>query len=395
MPRVATLLYLSNSRIPSEKAHAKQILKTCAALAGLTDLLLVHAKRQNREWLQNVQNVQAFYALPRPVARQTVPSIDVFDPIARLPLGLQDLGFRFAFGLQFASHHMALAAWLAGKTAGYYYTRDSLTAALCVLLGKRPIFFEAHTFPSSATGLRLQKWLVPRLDGISVLTTPLAALYQALNPRRLTIIPDAADIENFNRVSQAAARSELQLEAAQKYVLYVGQLYAWKGLSTLIEAARQLPQAQVLVVGGTPEDLPRLRAELHASGVHNFRLQGFVPPTQVPTYLAAADVLVLPNTAKAAISRLYTSPLKLFEYMAAQRPIVASDLPSLRDILTPQHNAVLVTPDDPTALAAGIAQVLADPHLAERLTRQAAEDVKQYSWEQRATRIWQFIQSAS
>jgi glycosyltransferase involved in cell wall biosynthesis len=131
------------------------------------------------------------------------------------------------------------------------------------------------------------------------------------------------------------------------------------------------------------------------AGVHNFRLQGFVPPTQVPTYLAAADVLVLPNTAKAAISRLYTSPLKLFEYMAAQRPIVASDLPSLRDILTPQHNAVLVTPDDPTALAAGIAQVLADPHLAERLTRQAAEDVKQYSWEQRATRIWQFIQSAS
>ena len=101
---------------------------------------------------------------------------------------------------------------------------------------------------------------------------------------------------------------------------------------------------------------------------------------------------MLPNTAQAAISREHTSPLKLFEYMAAGRPIVASDLPSLREVLRHGDNAWLVQPDDPAALAQGIQHLLAEPALAARLAAQAQEEVQAYTWEQRAERILSFVE---
>jgi len=80
-----------------------------------------------------------------------------------------------------------------------------------------------------------------------------------------------------------------------------------------------------------PSDVERTRA--HAEGLSNVRIDGFQPPARVPLYLAAADLAALPNRSKPEISAKYTSPLKAFEYMASGLPIVASDLPSLREVL--------------------------------------------------------------
>ena len=134
------------------------------------------------------------------------------------------------------------------------------------------------------------------------------------------------------------------------------------------------------------------RALARAMNLANVVFAGHVAPERVPLYQAAADVLVLPNTAQATISREHTSPLKLFEYMAAGRPIVASDLPSLREVLRHGDNAWLVQPDDPAALAQGIQHLLAEPTLAARLAAQAQEEVQAYTWEQRAERILSFVE---
>jgi glycosyltransferase involved in cell wall biosynthesis len=97
-------------------------------------------------------------------------------------------------------------------------------------------------------------------------------------------------------------------------------------------------------------------------------------------------VLALPNPSS-AISTLFTSPLKLFEYMAAGRPIVASDLPAIREVLHHDVDALLVAAGDPAALAAGIERVLADPGLARRLAEAALSAVPAYSWDRRAERL--------
>ena len=94
--------------------------------------------------------------------------------------------------------------------------------------------------------------------------------------------------------------------------------------------------------------------------------------------------------AKEDISKYYTSPMKLFEYMAVGRPIVASHIPSIAEILN-EENSVLVKPDDPEALARGIRFVLENNEFAEKISSQAYIDVQKYTWEARAKLISDFI----
>ena len=102
-------------------------------------------------------------------------------------------------------------------------------------------------------------------------------------------------------------------------------------------------------------------------------------------------MIVLPNSARSEISARYTSPLKLFEAMASGRPIVASDLPSLREVLRDDVNAVLVAPDDPGALAAGLSRVFSDEPLRRRLAGQARREVEPFDWSARGVAVARFL----
>lgn len=388
-------VYLTNSRLPGEKAHAIQIMKTCAALAAHADVRVIHAQRTNRPWLRSIVDLQTFYDIPTDVPRRAIPSLDLFDIVPRLPLGHRR-AYQFVFAIQTLTYHLALIPMLLGLSADVYYTRDSLTAALLVLFRPRRrkhVFFEAHTFPSSQVGLHLQRWLIARIGGLIVLTQALAQRYGELGcpAQRMTVVPDAADIDAFGRCSKAQARQELGVGQDTYIVGYVGQMYDWKGVDVLVAAAQELPQFQVWLIGGTPEERPRIEQLVDDLAVCNVTLIGYVTPAEVPRYLAAADVLVLPNSGRSDISRYYTSPLKLFEYMAAGRPIVASDLPSLREVVTDHRTALLIPPDDPVALAGAIRRLWQDPGLAEDLAARARQVAHEYTWEKRAARIMGFL----
>jgi glycosyltransferase involved in cell wall biosynthesis len=158
-----------------------------------------------------------------------------------------------------------------------------------------------------------------------------------------------------------------------------------------------VPEARGVIIGGLPgePDLERLRARADAAGVTNrVTFTGLVEPARVPGLLAGADALVLPNPAS-AISTAFTSPLKLFEYMAAGRAIVASDLPAIREVLEDGVNALLVTPGDAEALAAGIRRLMDDPALAMRLAGAAFATVHQYTWARRAERLERLLLAAA
>jgi len=116
----------------------------------------------------------------------------------------------------------------------------------------------------------------------------------------------------------------------------------------------------------------------------------------VPRYLKAADVVVLPNSRNSRqkrfsiYSRYDTSPIKLFEYLASGAPIVASDLPSIREIVS-EEEVFFVKPDDPQELAQGIERLLTDQEFARTLSSRALERSKEYTWEKRAKKIVEFI----
>jgi len=144
------------------------------------------------------------------------------------------------------------------------------------------------------------------------------------------------------------------------------------------------------MVGGTKEQLLQFP---ECAGVQNDEsviVKAHEPSELIPAYLSAADVLVLPNEPVSEESIRYTSPIKLFEYMASGRPIVASDLPSIREILS-EEIAVFVQPDNKEDLARGIAIALKDSVLGEKLASKAREKVAQWTWQKRAENLRKII----
>jgi glycosyltransferase involved in cell wall biosynthesis len=160
-------------------------------------------------------------------------------------------------------------------------------------------------------------------------------------------------------------------------------LFGWKGVDDLVSAAANLPGCRISVIGGSPEQVARLREGAPAAGA-KIEFLGQLPHAQVAQALQAACIAVLPN--RDAPDSRFTSPIKLFEYMAAGCAVVASDLPSLRDILT-DDEAVWVKPGDPAGLAAGIRSLVADPERARRLGALLREKARAYTWRARAQKL--------
>jgi glycosyltransferase involved in cell wall biosynthesis len=156
---------------------------------------------------------------------------------------------------------------------------------------------------------------------------------------------------------------------------------------------RSVESAELVVVGGLPPepDLDRLKdLAARLSLEDRVRFRGFVPPPSLATERAKTDVFVIPLL-DSTTARLFTSPLKLFEAMASGRPVVASDLPAIREILEHERNALLVPPGDARALAAAVERLLRDSALSAKLAARAFEDVKAYSWDRRAQAIEDFL----
>ncbi|MCC7509409.1 MAG: glycosyltransferase family 4 protein [Planctomycetes bacterium] len=174
-------------------------------------------------------------------------------------------------------------------------------------------------------------------------------------------------------------------------IVYAGQLYAWKGVPTLLEAMTHLPNARLAVVGGNKEEEVAHARSLAASHGVADRVQflGHVPHAEVQPHLQAARCAVIP-LGHDLLARRFTSPIKVFEYMAAGVPIVAADLPTIREVLRDGENALLYPPTDARALAAQVQRVLSDDTLADKLRSTALRELHAFSWDERARRIMEF-----
>jgi glycosyltransferase involved in cell wall biosynthesis len=238
-----------------------------------------------------------------------------------------------------------------------------------------------------------------RADGYVTITKGLAAaLASRFGPRAsVVVVPDGARIAPSGRHSGTAQGEPLApsppalgLRPLRPVtVAYAGHLYAWKGVDVLLEAIARVPNVSGLVIGGHEKetDLARLRALATRLGIEDrVTFTGHLLPSAVSARIAQADVLALPNRAS-AISTHSTSPLKLFEYMAAGKAIVASNLPAIREVLADEVNALLVAPGDAEAMAAGIRRLASDPALRSRLGGRARGAAEEYSWDRRAERL--------
>lgn len=387
------LVLVANARIPSQRAQSVQLMHSASAFqrAGAAVTLLT-AERRKKVALPAGQDVFSFYGVAddaRPKL-ETAPCIDWVDGVPVVlqyfPARLQELSFARNAAKQVLERH----------THSLVYSREIESARHLVRRGLERVFLELHRVPGGSTRRR---WLLEAARGargvvaisngvredlvaLGVDAAKVRVEHDALDPRRVR-----------SRTNREAARAELGLPCDRRVVVYTGGLLAWKGADLLVDVARKLAAVQFVIAGGMDKDVERLK--LLAHDLPNFRVDGFQAPARVPLYLAAADATVVPNRSQPAISAKYTSPLKVFEAMAMGVPIVASDLPSIREILEPERDAVLVPPDSAETLAAGIERVLGDPALAARIRGRLLERAPDNTWDARAGRLLAWMESAA
>lgn len=387
------LVLVANARIPSQRAQSVQLMQTASAFqrAGAAVTLLT-AERRKKVALPEGQDVFSFYGIARDARPklETAPCIDWVDGVPVLlqyfPARLQELSFAKNAAKRVLEKH----------THSLVYSREIESARHLVRRGLGAVFLELHRVPGGATRRR---WLLEAARGARGVVAISNGVREDLvllgvEAAKIRVEHDALDpTRSRGRTNRADARAELGLASDRRVVVYTGGLLAWKGVDLLVEVARGLPDVQFVVAGGMDKDVERLK--LLAHDLANFRVDGFQPPIKVPLYLAAADVTVVPNRSEPAISAKYTSPLKVFEAMAAGVPIVASDLPSIREILEHERDAVLVPPDSSDTLRAGITRLLGDDTLRARIRARLVERAPQHTWEARAKRLLAWMEAAA
>jgi len=186
-------------------------------------------------------------------------------------------------------------------------------------------------------------------------------------------------------ISKSHAREVLALSPQEKLVVYVGRLYDWKGVGALINTCKLLPEVKCYFVGSTEEEYKLLfKTEIIPNNVH---FVGDIQPNSVPTWLSAADVLVVLGTKQDKSTYLYRSPMKTYEYLAMRRPVVASSAPAISAIVS-KGEVMFYKPDDSKDMVRAIQSVLCMSNEAQAaMVKRGVERVKQHTWEKRARRI--------
>jgi glycosyltransferase involved in cell wall biosynthesis len=190
-------------------------------------------------------------------------------------------------------------------------------------------------------------------------------------------------------MDKAAARALLGLPADRAIAVYAGRINAQKGLDAILALAGAAPETLFLLVGS--EGAGPIEAK--AAGRDNVRIVPWQAPAELPPWLHAADVLLIPpSRAPLELYRNCVLPLKLFSYFAAGRPILAPRAPDTAELLDDGDNALLVSAGDTEAAAAALARIVAEPELAARLGAGALASAATLTWDHRAARIATFLE---
>ena len=294
-----------------------------------------------------------------------------------------------------------VAQGLAGPTdpsaqrADVLYTRTLPILLGTLLVGSDPVVYETYRpWPRQQPLSRpLFRWIGrhPRFVG-AVLHSDLARqsyIDAGVSPDALLTAHNGYDPDRLTpRLSQAEARGRVDLPD-RPTVAYTGRVTMEKGLGLMLDMARALPDAQFVIVGSEDPNGP---VERRAASLDNVRVVPWQPFDDTVPYLYAADVLLIPPSAKPLTEVGNTVlPMKTFLYMAAGRAILAPASPDLKELLTDGENAALVPPDVPERATDRLRTLLGDEGERQRLGTAARRDIEAHTWPRRAERILDFI----
>ena len=398
------LMYLAHMRVPSPRAHTHQIMQMCEALADEGCEVTLLCGRIGRGGSQAPDPWEA-YGVKRNFALEPMPSLDLAALSRRLPRSLRPVVLGLLWAQSLLVYSLAIALRLRREDRAIVYSRDALPLWILARLwpGRAErLVFEAHTCPSRWPGKNLRRDLARRIGAMVVVTRNLQRRLheRGISPRRVLVAHDGVRLARFALDGDRRAwRAKLDWPTEAFIVGYAGRLETLdmdKGVAFLASAVAELATdpgrrwAHLALVGPSERELESLRS---GSPAGMFLSLGWIHPARLPGILRAMDVCAIPFPWTEHLA-YDASPLKLFEYMASGTPIVASDLPAIAEVLRHEWNALMVPPGDLQAWGQALRRLRDEPGLGDRLARQAAFDVREFSWDIRARRVVELLHAA-
>jgi glycosyltransferase involved in cell wall biosynthesis len=371
---------IAASRVPSRTANSIQVMKVCQALVDLGhDIQLwLPGRAPGVAW----DTLAADYGLHVSFAIHWLPVV----PMMRR--------YDFCWWAVLAARR-----W----RADLVYAWPLQAAAFAAGLGQ-PTLLEVHDRPTGRMGPRLLGHFLKARGARRVLPTTsalqawLVERYRIdLRPPFSIVSPNGVDLERYARLpSPEEARHRLGL--AEGFTAgYTGHLYAGRGIGLILELARRNPDLRFVLAGGNPAAVEDWRMRAEQYGLSNVALLGFVPNERLPLVQAACEVLLMPYERHIAVSgggdtSETASPMKVFEYMAAGRPVLSSDLPIVRELLN-EETAVLLPPEDSESWNSALRRLRDDPGRRAGLAARASRAVEAHTWTARARRALEGLEA--
>ena len=372
------IAYISYSPIPSNMASSIQMMKMCNAFAANGHEVILYAPNIPKKQYNHIDDVYSFYY---------VKNIFIIKRINFL----RNV-FKF-FSKKFTYSFLVLKD-LSKLKPDIVYGRVVIACALAAIVGYK-VRLELHNkIPNILDKIFFQILLKSKnLEKIVVVTNSLKLYCMDkfnISEEKVAVIPNGADevtsqgiTKNYNYKDRFKAG-------------YIGNLYQGKGMEIISEVAHKMPEIDFIIIGGTKEEIHYWKQKIK---LPNVLFHGFVPPSSLQKHINMLDCCLLPNQAvvtsylpgsrkgKKGDFGDVTCPLKMFQYMAHKKPIIASDLPILREVLNEQ-NAVLVPPDDIDAWVDAVNRLKDNNELRETIANNAYEDfINNYTWIKRAQKV--------
>ena len=376
------IVYITNARLPTEKAHGVQIIKMIEALSSLNNEVVLISPNRIQNEISHKTSVFDFYNVEKIFEHNLINFMDPYKYRSLMPKFFYRF-FSFLVNLLWGIKSAKIGSKLNGD---FYIFRDNtpFSYLFCAIFSKKCVI-EFHDIPPFLSRLIFKLGLM--ISGKTVCFAVTNKLSEDLfhkfgkvkNLKKIDTLHDGVDLIKFknNRI----------IENSTPLLTYCGSLSKSKGIDLIINSAKYINNVEFLIIGGLKVDVDHYKEIANDNGVKNINFIGQVNYSDVPNLLNKSDILLLPSSAKNIKSRNYTSAMKLFEYMSIGKPIIASNIPSNTEILENNLNCLLFEPDNPKSMVEKINTLIKDKELNKKITKNSSKLAIKYSWTERSKKM--------